>query len=111
MITNAILVSITSPRVSNGSGGFTAGTTTTIGVPCYVETSSAQIVAIIGQVVDVDALLLVSMSRFAAGVRPVDGGEVTYKFTGGSNVTRRVFKCGDQVKGGLSHYVLQLKQS
>jgi hypothetical protein len=113
VITNATLVSVTSPPVSNGSGGYTAGATTTLGVPCLVdEPSTAQIVAVAGQIAGVNAILYVEKVNLPSGVTPAKGGSLAFKMNKSeTTLSRRIAKSVDREKvGGPSHFELWLNQ-
>lgn len=110
---NATLVSLATPRVSDGSGGFTAGTTTALnGVRCLVDRpSDAVVVAAAGKVSNFEAVLYVLFSALPAGVAPVQDGVATYQLDGAASVSRKVARLFPRVKeGGLSHWELWLVQ-
>lgn len=109
---NASFTSYTTPRISDGSGGLAAGTTTNLtGVRCLVDQpSQAQLVASVGKVADLAAVLYVLMSSLP--LTPVEDAELTYQLDGAASaVTRKIAKLYPRVKeGGLSHWELWLRQ-
>lgn len=107
MLTNATLVSVTSPAVPNSSGGSAPGSTSSKGVRCMLDQPTGR--ALLGARavhVDTTAVAYVPIDD-AAGI--VEKGHATFLLDGEStNRVYRVLTITTNVKLGLSHKVVHL---
>ena len=111
MIVNANLISLTTPPVSNGNGGFTAGTTTTFSNPvrcCVDQPNFVQQKQLEGNLKDVTAVMYVA-KPLPGSLVPEAGSDVSVQQDNQTAIAMRVAKVMPREHRGQSHYEMFLQ--
>jgi len=110
VITNAVLISYTSPAAPDGRGGKTPGVTTIYptGIRCGVDNSErAQKIAGANDLTGIEAMLFVAQSLTPA---PLENGYVTFRVDGDhTDQLLQVARCKTFSHRAQSHFELALR--